>query len=699
MNLLKMKRPKKKNLKKQVKKQTIPEIDELTENPDFQLDTKPTMWDIIAPEGVKIDSEDYGIIKQSLGTKTYFRPFYIPRDGYPRKMQTNWLYTLTSSGEMDLVIDIHKVGKSDAIRTLQRQITMLQSNLTFQTKRGNIDQINDLESKIRDTDLLMSEIQFSENDMFNVSTMGVLYAQSEKGLNRYSEAVEDEMTSQFFSIVTTWGRIKKGLKSVLPFGKNEIPDSYRNIDRRALSTFAPFISGSGKYMGGVPIGINRRTGQLEFINSFGTEEFKVKNYNMFIVGTSGAGKSVTLKLLISRELTGADVYARLIDPEGEFIRITKRMGGINLNISEEEDICINPLAINFTDIPVDDQDEELEYLEDSDEREIIEKNGKKFIRFVPLREKLNDGLDFFDIICRGKNGEDAGLDVFERNYLEEAFQFIYYKQLELTSHPDSLFRNEVVKVDNQLIQSKVRKPEPTISDVFDYLTTHYKEEPKALRLIAAIRPFLHSGSKPIFDGQTFLGKGVTQSLQNARLVNFNISQMEEGFLRPIAYHVILNYLWEHFVKNLDNATKKKFVYADEAWTLVDSEQTINFLEKMARRSRKRNAGLRLASQDFVRFVINDKARGILQNTYSYLFLEQNKIDLAAIKENFDLSAGELDILFGNPDIGEGILRIGKSTVHIQTNPSEEELFFIESNPAKYEEELQRRKQQRLMSQR
>ncbi|MGS2779903.1 VirB4 family type IV secretion system protein [Robertmurraya sp. GLU-23] len=671
--------------KNKKKKQT-----EVEETPDYQMDTKPTMWDIISPEGLKINSEDFGIIKQSLGTKTYFRPFYIPRDGYPRKMQTNWLYKITSSGEVDILVDIHKVGKTDAIRTLQRQVTMLQSNLTFQTKRGNIDQINDLESKIRDTDLLMSEIQFSENDMYNVSTLGVLYAQSEKELNRYSEALEDEMSSSFFSLATAWGRIKKGYRSVLPFGKNELPDSLRNMDRRALSTFSPFISGSGKYMGGIPLGINKITGQLEFINSFGNEEYRPQNYNMFVVGVSGSGKSVTLKLLIARELTGANIYSRLIDPEGEFVRITKRLGGINLNISEEEDICINPLAINFTDIPLDEQDEELEMLEDTDEREIVEKEGKKYVRFVPLREKMNDILDFFDIIARGKNSEDRGLDVFERNYLEEAIQYIFAEKLKLTSHPDSLFSNEVVKVDNQLIQSKVRKPEPTITDVYEYLKERYEKESKALRLLAAIKPFLRTGSKPIFDGQTFLGKGVNQSLHDARLVNFNISQMEEGFLRPIAYHVILNYLWEHFVKNLDNATKKKFVYADEAWTLIDSDQTVSFLEKMARRARKRNAGLRLASQDFVRFVTNAKARGILQNTHSYLFLQQNKIDLKAIQENFDLSAGEINILFGNPDKGEGILRMGKSSVWLQTNPSQEELFFIESNQAVYEEQMKRK---------
>ncbi|MFT9496927.1 MULTISPECIES: VirB4 family type IV secretion system protein [Bacillota] len=684
------KQPSKKEPAKNVKKSKSTVRNNNTEDPDYQLDTKPNMWEIISPEGLKIDSEDFGIIKQSLGTKTYFRPVYIPRDGYPRKTVTNWLYNITSSGEVDVFVDVHKVGKSDAVRTLQRQITMLESNLTFQTKRGNIDQINDLTSKIRDTDQLMSEIQFSENDMYNVGTLAVLYGQSEKELNRYSEALEDEMTSMFFSLTSTWGRVKKGFRSVLPFGKNEITDSLRNIDRRALSTFSPFISGSGKYMGGVPLGVNKITGQLEFINSFGNEEYRPQNYNMFVVGISGSGKSVTLKLLIARELTGANIYSRLIDPEGEFVRITKRLGGINLNISEEEDICINPLAINYTDIPLDENDEELEQLEDSDEKEIVEKEGKKYIRFVPLREKMNDILDFFDIICRGKNAEDRGLDVFERNFLEEAVQFIFNEKLALTSHPESLFENKVVQIDNQLIQSRVRKPEPTISDIFEYLKTHYEKEPKALRLIAAIRPFLRDGSKPIFDGQTYLGKGVTQSLEDARLVNFNISQMEEGFLRPIAYHVILNYLWEHFVKNLDNATKKKFVYADEAWTLVDSDQTVSFLEKMARRARKRNAGLRLASQDFVRFVTNDKARGILQNTHSYLFLQQNKIDLKAIKENFDLSAGEIDILFGMPDKGEGILRIGKSSVWLQTNPSDEELFFIESNQAVYEEKMRQK---------
>ncbi|MDC3424270.1 hypothetical protein NC797_07080 [Aquibacillus sp. 3ASR75-11] len=686
-----MKLLKKKQTIKQVKEQDDNISNQNEEQAKTQLDTKPSMWDVMAPDGITINSEDHGIMKQSLGTKTYFRPFYIPRDGYPRKMQTNWLYSITSSGESDVLVDVHKVGKTDAIRTLQRQLTMLQSNLSFQRKRGNIDQINELETKIFDTEQLMNEIQFSENDTYSVSTQGLLFGQSEKELNAYSEAVEDEMSGQFFKLATTWSRVKKGLKSAIPIGKNEISDSLRNMDRRALSTFSPFISGSGKYIGGVPLGINKITGQLEFINSFGNEEVRPQNYNMGITGIPGSGKSLAMKLKIAREKSGANVWASIIDPEGEFVSLTKRLGGINLNISEEEAICINPCAVSATDLPIENEDEELEWLEENDDKEVVTKDGKTYVRFVPLREKQNEILSFFDIVIRGKNSEEEGLTVFERNYLEEAVKYVFEEQLGFTSHPSSLYENKVAEVDGQLIQSQVRKPEPTISDIYSYITGQFSKEKRAARLIAAIRPFLKDGSKPIFDGQTYLGKGITQSLNSARLINFNISQMEEGFLRPIAYHVILNYLWEYFAKNSDNATKKKYIYADELWQFIDNEQTVSFFEKVARRARKRNCGLCWATQDFVRILESPKARGILSSTFTILFMQQNKIDLKKVQENFDLSDGEIDILFGNPDKGEGILRIGKSSVWLQTNPSEDELTFIESNQAVLEQMLQRKR--------
>lgn len=654
---------------------------------------EPTVWDLISPDGLSIDSQDTGVIKQSLGTHTHFRPFYIPLDGYPRKMPTNWLYKMTSAGEVDILVDVHKMSTTHSMRLLQQQLTTLQSNLSYQTRKGNIDSIQETQTKIFDTENLMAEIQFSENDLFNVSTFGTLYGNSEKELENFSETIEDEMANGFFKLTGAWSRVKDGYKSALPLGKSHLPDTLRNLDRRSVSTFSPFISGSGRFMGGVPIGVNRITGQLEFINSFGTESFRPQNYNMGIVGIPGSGKSLAMKLKIARETSGANVWSMIIDPEAEFCDLTKKLGGINLNISEEEDICINPCAISATEIEKeDDDDNELSWLEENDKNEIIEKNGKTYIRFVPIREKQAEILNFFDIIVRGKNSEETGLTVFERNYLEESIKHVFEVQLEITTHPDSLYQHIPVEVDGQLVQSKARKPEPTISDIYNFLYDNYKEERKAERIIAAIRPFLRDGSKPIFDGQTYFGKGMSNSLQTARVVNFNIAEMEEGFLKPIAYHVILNYVWEYFAKNPENALKKKYIYADELWQFIDNEQTVEFFEKVARRARKRNCGLCWATQDFVRILENSKARGILSSTFTILFMQQNNIDETRVRENFDLSEGEISIVFGNPGKGEGILRIGKSSVYLQTNPSDEEMEFIESNQAVLEEKLAKKRQ-------
>ncbi|WP_036803195.1 helicase HerA domain-containing protein [Pontibacillus halophilus] len=684
------KKTKKQQVNKRKSKKKQQQNEEEEEVIDYQLDSQPTFWDLIAPEGISIKEEDRGVIKQSLGSKTHFRPLYIPREGYPRKLQTNWLNSMFSSGEVDVLVDIHKVNKSNAMRSLQKQMTMLQSNLSWQQKRGNIDSIQEYRTKIQDTEILMEEIQFSENDMFMTSVMATLYAEDEKALNRYSEALDDEFNGKFFTLATAFSRVKDAFRSTLPIGKNYLKDTYRNIDRRALSTFGFFTSGSGRYIGGVPIGINMIEGHLEFINSFGNEEYKPQNYNMGIFGIPGSGKSLAMKLKIAREMAGGNVWAVVIDPEGEFRKLTRRMGGINLDISEESDVVINPCSINFSDVPLDDKDsDELELLYEDDEREVIEREGRQYLRFVPVREKLNELLDFFDIIVRGK--DDRGLDVFERDYLEKAISYVYYELHKITTHPDSLFQEGIREVDGQLIQSQVRKPEPELMEIYNILEKQYGEEPRSQRLLAAMRPFLRTGSKPIFDGQTNLGRGVNQSLESSRLVNFNISDMEEGFLRPVAFHVLLNYSWEYFAKNSDNATKKKFIYSDEIWQFVDNEQTVSFYERLARRSRKRNCGLVFASQDFVRLLENKKARGIVTSTFTTLFMQQNTIDLAKIKENFDLTDGEIDILFGNPAKGEGILRYGDNRIWLRTNPSEDELTFIESNEAVLQEREKRKK--------
>ncbi|RKJ74887.1 hypothetical protein D7X33_18955, partial [Butyricicoccus sp. 1XD8-22] len=273
----------------------------------------PNFWNIISPEGLGIQKreDDYFTIKQSLGTVTYGRPFYIPPTGWPRMLQTTWFQKIINAGEVDAMVDIHKLTKNDALKMYQKQLTILESNLNIQLARGNKKVIQDAKTKIADLNQLMEEVQLGYNDAFYMGVNGIIYADSLKELNNKSDKLEDEVTPM--KLISSFRRIKKGLRSVTPLARNEIPESLRNIDRRALTTLSPFISGSGRFNGGVPIGINRITGQKEFFNAFGTEEYRPKNMNMATFGLAGSGKSLSMKLLMARETVGMGVYTRQID--------------------------------------------------------------------------------------------------------------------------------------------------------------------------------------------------------------------------------------------------------------------------------------------------------------------------------------------------------------------------------------------------
>ena len=59
----------------------------------------------------------------------------------------------------------------------------------------------------------------------------------------------------------------------------------------------------------------------------------LQNYNMVIFAKSGAGKSVTMKTLVSRSAVLMGVQSLALDAEGEYSIVAESLGGINVVIS------------------------------------------------------------------------------------------------------------------------------------------------------------------------------------------------------------------------------------------------------------------------------------------------------------------------------------------------------------------------------
>ena len=71
---------------------------------------------------------------------------------------------------------------------------------------------------------------------------------------------------------------------------------------------------------------------------------KYKNANMCVFGTSGAGKSFYIKLLILRyRLLGIEQY--VIDPEREYNKIAESLDGTLIKLGPSSDTYMNILDI------------------------------------------------------------------------------------------------------------------------------------------------------------------------------------------------------------------------------------------------------------------------------------------------------------------------------------------------------------------
>lgn len=99
-------------------------------------------------------------------------------------------------------------------------------------------------------------------------------------------------------------------------------DRWRGIlvSSGAAPTLYPFISEELAHPGGLFLGFNLRTGSPIVFNPY-----RMPNYNFVIIGETGSGKSMTGKLYIRRWWRRFNAPVYIIDPSGEYARVTDRL--------------------------------------------------------------------------------------------------------------------------------------------------------------------------------------------------------------------------------------------------------------------------------------------------------------------------------------------------------------------------------------
>ena len=362
------------------------------------------------------------------------------------------------------------------------------------------------------------------------------------------------------------------------------------------------------------------------------DRFKLENANSVVFAKAGAGKSYAIKLEILRYLM-LGTDVIVIDPENEYKTLCEAVGGNYLNICINSDKRINPF-----DLPT----AGLQVAAGSTGEDVLRSNITMLHGLVKL------------MLGEVTPDEDA--------ILEKALYETY------------ALRDITIDINTQ------KNPPPLLTDLQSVLTNLTGAESMVKRL----SKYTEGTFKGLFDQPTNFDLG-------SGMVVFSVRDLEDS-LRPIAMYMVLNYIWQRVRFNL----RKRIMVIDEAWWMMQYEDSGRFLYALAKRARKYYLGLTIISQDVEDFISSKFGRAVVSNSSMQILMKQNPTSVDKIASVFGLTEGEKFLLL-ECEVGEGLFFAGMNHVALKVVASYTEDQLITTNPEEILERQNRTNQESASS--
>lgn len=159
-----------------------------------------------------------------------------------------------------------------------------------------------------------------------------------------------------------------------------------------------------------------------------------------------------------------------------------------------------------------------------------------------------------------------------------------------------------------------------------------------------------------------------------QMVIFSVRDLEDE-LRPMAIYTIVNFIWNA----VRSERKKRILVIDEAWWLMQSEDSAKFIFALVKRCRKYYLGVTTITQDVNDFLTSPYGQAIVTNSAVQLLLKQSPASIDLIARVFLLTQSEKYLLLESGK-GEGIFFAGQKHAAIQIVASYTEDQIVTTDP-------------------
>jgi type IV secretory pathway VirB4 component len=212
-------------------------------------------------------------------------------------------------------------------------------------------------------------------------------------------------------------------------------------------------------------------------------------------------------------------------------------------------------------------------------------------------------------------------------------------------------------------RKKEAKDYPQLFDLWGTLKTMHQA-----KLCSRLEKYITGSLAKVFDAQTNI-------LLDNRLVIFDTKDLPES-LRQIMHLIIAQ-----FVQNQVKASlRKRLLVIDEAWLMLEHEESARFIAGLVRRARKYFLGVSIISQQANDFLSSSAGRAIASQSALRILMRQDTTTIKHVAEEFHLSEFEQKFLL-TCERGEALIIADQHHVVVRVTASEEEHPLITTDPA------------------
>jgi hypothetical protein len=668
----------KKNKKKKKKGEEEPSVKEQVQTichsyvriPALFYAARKSLKEFLSPDG--LDPNNYGYIKiVDGGREVYERTYYIekmPRDaGFANTFAALYNYPYVVSNTY-----IEPIETEHAISMMDRRIIDLDTELTAAGKGGDRNQYRKVSSRMQDTEGWARDLESGRNRLYQVSFYFHTFADSVEQLDTMGAEFRKKALEKNMNLVSCYGVEPEAYKSGFPFNRifhsklgliKTSTVKVHTMDAYSLTTIFNHTKSNFYHKNGVYMGRDLSTGRPVTLDLY---DRSLEAHNVIVAGKTGTGKSATVKMFLARAADFGLKYCS-IDSEpkgrqGEYSVLTKRLGGVNFQLSVGSKEIVNLFEISS----------ELEYDESTGEEHLS----------LHLIDKISiiKGV-IMTMITFGKPepsfADATALDSIIGDIISYLFEIRGIREGE----PESLFASTSG-------YQKVKKPLPTITEFYiealkrqrdnqdkdhkqayalllDSMKEYVKELYYIPKVVKILRPEEYEALPQDTDGRRYYeterkeqiyatvirgtrsyydGQSTIEVDLNTPAVNIDISQMPANDL-PIGMVIAANFLNENYIKKNSANPKRlqqRVILVDEGHRMFRYKELRIFLADLYRSARKRHIAPIISTQALSDFKGYEETENIVKQSPIIMMLRQSTLDREYLERATPLTPMQMD---------------------------------------------------------